>query len=191
MLVAKDYRELQPKFDEILSAVGDYFELFKNNTNKLEDLWLQLLEFLGLKNHSTYTVFKSTHYKTYIKKVIKFDIIQKIIEEASRWLHTPGASEHLESYLDKIKEIERESQFIPDTYESFKKRTYMEVDLNEYTRKVILLEKEQLRKRKEQQDAAVQAQAKARQFKQTIDYSQQTGKGGATILCQDNYSDCH
>jgi len=23
-----------------LSAVGDYFELFKNNTNKLEDLWL-------------------------------------------------------------------------------------------------------------------------------------------------------
>lgn len=40
ILVAKDYRELQPKFDEILSAVGDYFELFKNNTNKLEDLWL-------------------------------------------------------------------------------------------------------------------------------------------------------
>lgn len=38
--VAKDYREYQPKFDEILSAVGDYFELFKNNTNKLEDLWL-------------------------------------------------------------------------------------------------------------------------------------------------------
>ena len=35
ILVAKDYRELQPKFDEILSAVGDYFELFKNNTNIL------------------------------------------------------------------------------------------------------------------------------------------------------------
>jgi len=52
ILVAKDYREFQPKFDEILSAVGDYFELFKNNTNKLEDLWLQLLDFLKLKNHS-------------------------------------------------------------------------------------------------------------------------------------------
>jgi hypothetical protein len=39
-LVVKDYRSNQTKFDEILSAVGDYFELFKNNTNKLEDLWL-------------------------------------------------------------------------------------------------------------------------------------------------------
>jgi cyclopropane fatty-acyl-phospholipid synthase-like methyltransferase len=39
-LIAKDYRSNQTKFDEILSAVGDYFELFKNNTNKLEDLWL-------------------------------------------------------------------------------------------------------------------------------------------------------
>ena len=40
-LNTKDYRgELQAKFDEILSAVGDYFDLFKNNTDKLEDLWL-------------------------------------------------------------------------------------------------------------------------------------------------------
>jgi len=46
--VAKSYRDHQAKFDEILSAVGDYFELFKNNTNKLEDLWLQLLDYLKL-----------------------------------------------------------------------------------------------------------------------------------------------
>lgn len=45
-LIVKNYCELQPKFDEVLSAVGDYFELFKNNTNKLEDLWLQLLDYL-------------------------------------------------------------------------------------------------------------------------------------------------
>jgi hypothetical protein len=38
--VAKPYPEYHTKFDEILSAVGDYFDLFKNNTNKLEDLWL-------------------------------------------------------------------------------------------------------------------------------------------------------
>ncbi len=54
IIVAKDYKDFQPKFDEILSAVGDYFELFKNNTNKLEDLWLQLLDFLKLKNHSQF-----------------------------------------------------------------------------------------------------------------------------------------
>ena len=48
--MAKDYREFQEKFDEILSAVGDYFDLFKKNTDKLEDLWLQLLDFLKLTN---------------------------------------------------------------------------------------------------------------------------------------------
>ena len=115
-------------------------------------------------------MFKRTHYSTYIRKVIKFNVIQKIIDEAQRWVHTQGASEHLESYLEKIREIEKESQFIPDSYESFKKRTYMDLDLNEYTRKAILLEREQLRKRKEQQDQL--NHAKARAFKQTIDYQQ-------------------
>ena len=97
------------KFEEILSAVGDYFLLLKNNTNKLEDLWLQLLAYLKLENHSKYTVFKLTHYNIYLRKVIKSNIIQKIIEEAQKWVHTPNASENLEEYLDKIREIERDS----------------------------------------------------------------------------------
>ena len=54
-------------------------------------------------------VFKRTHYKTYIRKVIQFNIIQKIIEEATKWVNTAGASENLEQYLEKIKEIEKES----------------------------------------------------------------------------------
>lgn len=162
VLIAKDYRELQPKFDEILSAVGDYFELFKNNTNKLEDLWLQLLDYLHLKSHSNYTLFKRTHYSTYIRKVIKFNVIQKVIEEAAKWQGTQSASEHLDAYLEKIREIEREAQFIPDTYEGFKKRSYLDTDLNAYTQKVVALEMEQLRKRKEQQ---AESQAKARALK--------------------------
>jgi hypothetical protein len=51
-LIAKDYKDYTQKFDEILSAVGDYFELFKNNTNKLEEVWLQLLEYLQVPNGS-------------------------------------------------------------------------------------------------------------------------------------------
>ena len=70
--------------------------MFKNNTNKLEDLWLQLLDFLELKNHSAFTIFKCVHYSTYIKKVIKDDYIQKIIEEAKKWANTSNASENLE-----------------------------------------------------------------------------------------------
>jgi hypothetical protein len=57
-----------------------------------------------------------------------------IIKEASRWVGNAGASEHLSSYLEKIKEIEKDSQFIPEKYENFKKMTYLEEDLNLFTR---------------------------------------------------------
>jgi hypothetical protein len=32
-----------------------------------------------------------------------------IIKEANRWNGNPGASEHLHSYLEKIREIEKDS----------------------------------------------------------------------------------
>jgi hypothetical protein len=35
-----NYKDKKLKFDEILSAIGDYFELFKSNTDRLEDLWI-------------------------------------------------------------------------------------------------------------------------------------------------------
>lgn len=114
--------------------------MFKNNTNKLEDLWLQLLEFLNLKNTNQYTVFKKTHYSTYISKVIKHNVINKIIQEATKWVNNSGASDQLESFLLKIKEIEKESQFIPEKYENFKQGTYLDCDLNEVARKMIKAE---------------------------------------------------
>lgn len=100
----KEYRgELQKNFDEILSAVGDYFDLFKNNTDKLEDLWLQLLDFVKVKNTFQYRIFKSMHYTIYIKKVIKNSVLRTIIDEASRWVNTEYASKQLAEHLDKIR----------------------------------------------------------------------------------------
>ena len=91
-------------------------------------------------------MFKQQHYHTYIRKVIKFNVIQKIIEEASKWVKK-GQSENLEVYLDKIKEIEKDAQFIPDSYQSFKRRNYLDKDLNVYTQE--LIKHEQQRKKKE------------------------------------------
>ena len=77
---AKEYRgELQKNFDEILSAVGDYFDLFKNNTEKLEALWLQLLEFINIPNTNQCRIFRSMHYSIYIWIVIKNPTIAVII----------------------------------------------------------------------------------------------------------------
>jgi hypothetical protein len=49
------------------------------------------------------------HYSIYIKTVIKNPSIQQIIKEASKWIGNPGASESLHSFLEKIKEIEKDS----------------------------------------------------------------------------------
>ena len=48
--------------------------------------------------------------------MIKQTFIVKIIEEASKWVGTDKAGDNLEAFLEKIKEIERDSQFIPDSY---------------------------------------------------------------------------
>jgi len=138
-LRVKEYKgDLQVKFDEILSAVGDYFDLFKNNTDKLEALWLQLLEYLNLKNSNACRIFRSMHYTIYVKTVIKNRIISAIINEAKRWNGTQQATKHLREHLDKIALIETERKppaaGIPETYETFNRRKALDYDLNEYTR---------------------------------------------------------
>jgi uncharacterized protein YaaN involved in tellurite resistance len=56
--ITKEYKDAKDKFDEIISAVGDYFDLFKQNTKRLEDMWLQILEFFSLKVPRSHTVFR-------------------------------------------------------------------------------------------------------------------------------------
>ena len=42
--------------------MGDYFDLFKNNTDKLEALWLQLLDYVGVDNNNQCRIFRNMHY---------------------------------------------------------------------------------------------------------------------------------
>ena len=77
------------------------------------------------------------HYTIYIRKVIKNNTIRKIIDEASRWVNTDYASKQLAEHLEKIKQIEQDSNQLPDSYEYFTKKKFLEFDLNEYTRSYI------------------------------------------------------
>lgn len=45
MIKLTSYKDKKEEFDNVLSEFGDYFDLFKNGENKLEDLWLQILEY--------------------------------------------------------------------------------------------------------------------------------------------------
>ena len=163
----KNYRgDLTRSFDEILSAVGDYFDLFKNNTDKLESLWLQLLDYLNVRNTNTYRIFRSMHYTIYVKTVIKNKTITAIIDEAKRWNGTSQASKLLADHIDKIQQIEKEKNPIPETYENFNRRKALDYDLNEYTRtthlpkKLERLEEEKYQRKKQMQQAQGQAGSK-------------------------------
>ena len=101
----KSYRDEQAKFDEILVAISDYFDLFRNNTDRLEDLWMQLLEFLGLPNPNEHTVFRLTHYKAYIKIVVENEEIKALIDEAARWKGEKDFNPQLMQHLAKIQDI--------------------------------------------------------------------------------------
>ena len=68
------------------------------------DLWLQLLDYVKVRNTYTYRIFKAMHYSIYIRKVIKNNVIKRIIEEATRWVRTEYASEKLQEHLEKIKQ---------------------------------------------------------------------------------------
>ena len=99
------YTQEKTKYDDILSAIGEYFELFKSHTDLLEDLWLQLLGYLSLPNPSSVTVFRKIHYQCYIKLVVQHPFIKPLIDEAQSALQKGEGSENLESHLDKIKDI--------------------------------------------------------------------------------------
>ena len=99
----KEYKgDLTRSFDEILSAVGDYFDLFKNNTDKLKALWLQLLDFLNVRNSNQYRIFRNMHYTIYVNTVIKNMTITAIIQEAKKWNGTSQATKLLGEHLEKI-----------------------------------------------------------------------------------------
>ncbi len=67
------------KFNEIVAAIAEYFDLFKYNSDRLEDLWLQILERLKLPR-PTYTVFRKIHYECYKQIVIEDAQLSLIID---------------------------------------------------------------------------------------------------------------
>ena len=75
------YQDDRPHYDEILSAIGEYFELFKTHTELLEDMWLQILSYLKLNIPTPCTVFRKIHYQNYIKHVISNPQLKTLIEE--------------------------------------------------------------------------------------------------------------
>lgn len=56
----------------------------------------------------------------------------------------------LEQYLEKIKEIEKESHMLPEDYSTFRNNKYLKLDLNEFTKKTIAQSRKEQESRQKQ-----------------------------------------
>ena len=72
-----------------------------------------------MNNPNEHTVFRQTHYSTYIRIVIKNEEIKAIIDEATRWKDNKDFAPQLEQHLNKIREIIEGQKILPENYAYF------------------------------------------------------------------------
>lgn len=95
-----------------------------------------------MTNPNEHTVFRQTHYSTYIRIVIKNEEIKAIIDEATKWKDHKDFAPSLESNLIKIREILEGQKILPENYSNFQKRYKRQINLNEAARKSLASKKQ-------------------------------------------------
>ena len=128
-MVAVKYTSNSKVFDEILQAVGDYFELFRNATDTLENLWLQVLAYLNMKPPTKSCIIRRIHFEHYKKQVIHAPILKLLKARAIEAAENQEGSEALRGNLDKIREID-EFKVQEETYSNFRARVQNSYDFN-------------------------------------------------------------
>jgi len=66
----------------MIYTIWQYFELVMQTSNRLEDLWLNILESLNLEKPNKLTVFSMVHHQAYRNIILKDELIRQIITEA-------------------------------------------------------------------------------------------------------------
>lgn len=94
-------------FDQMVIYVAQYFEIVNMNTNKIEDLWLNLLEVLEINHSNEHTIFRQVHYKGYRNVILKDPLIAQIIKEVESYKDSGLAYLNPARYLEQIYDIRR------------------------------------------------------------------------------------
>ena len=106
-LYIKEYPECPMAFDQMIIAIGQYFELINLTSFKIEDLWLNLLDVLCLERPNKYTVFKAVHYQGFRNIILKDPLMQQIIREVDSYKDSGHAHMNPAKHLEKIYDIRR------------------------------------------------------------------------------------
>ena len=149
-LVAVKYEHAVKAYEDILSAVGDYFDLFRANSDLLEDLWLQVLAQLKFRPPTRSCIIQCIHYELYNKHVILHPIINLLFKEGEEACSTKVGSANFQNMILKIKEI-RDFRVEEETYEKFRARFKSPYDFNLHAANLGYA-KEELNLRRKQQN---------------------------------------
>ena len=100
----------------MIITIIQYFDLVNLTSTKLEDLWLNLLEVMGLERPNKYTVFKAVHHQGFRNVILKDPLIKQIIHEVEEWKDSGVCHANPKKYLEQIYDIRRNRHAVEDSY---------------------------------------------------------------------------
>jgi len=112
----KDYTECPMAFDQMIISLTQYFNILNINSMKLEDLWLNILEVLGLDRPNKYTVFSAVHHQCFRNIVLKDPLIQQVIREVEAYADSGMACMNPRKHLDMIYAVRRNCSTQENSY---------------------------------------------------------------------------
>ena len=123
--IVQNYKQCPLEYEAIVKALSDYFQNFKDTSDSVEMIWVQLLKFFKIPIPHTHTIFLQQHYTFYIDKVLNNRAISLIIDEAEKWRKLKQISEKLTGLLDDIQNIRvqyKNYDALSMSYDQFSKR---------------------------------------------------------------------
>ena len=119
----------------MLITIWNYFDMINQNSAKIEDLWLNMLEILQLPRPNKYTVFKAIHHQAFRNCVLKDPLIRQVISACEDYKDSGYAMFNPSKYLDRIYGIRLNCSKVEEPYEVFeyfKPRSQTLKDIFEY-----------------------------------------------------------
>lgn len=88
-------------------SIAQYFDIVNLNTDKIEDLWLNLLEVIAIERPNKYTIFRQVHFQGFRNVILKDPLIAQIIREVDSYKDSGLAHFNPKKYLERIYDIRR------------------------------------------------------------------------------------
>ena len=117
--LVKKYPENPMAFDQMVFSVARYFDIINLNTDKIEDLWLNLLDVIGVERTNKYTIFRKVHYQGFRNIVLKDPLIAQVIREVDSYKDSGLACMNPAEFLEQIYDIRRNCHVQEETCDDF------------------------------------------------------------------------